>query len=77
MRRLILLLIAIACSLAGCFRASIMERSDTAGFNGGFEVEKSGLPVNWYVHNRPINSGAVEISLDTTDAVEGNEWGVP
>ncbi len=52
---------------------SIREKSESAGFNGSFEIEKSGLPVNWYLHYPPIKNGDAEISLDTVDAVEGNQ----
>jgi hypothetical protein len=52
---------------------SIIEKSSSAGFNGSFELVKSGLPVNWYIHYPPIKNGDAELSLDTIDAVEGNQ----
>ena len=58
---------------AGCGQFSIIEKSSSAGFNGGYEIVKSGLPVNWYIYHPPIKNGDVEVSLDTLDAVEGNQ----
>ena len=66
-------IILIATVLNGCTPMSIREKSESAGFNGSFEIVKSGLPVNWYIHYPPIKNGDVEISLDTKDAVEGNQ----
>ena len=57
----------------GCNRFSIIERSSSAGFNGSYEIVKSELPVNWYVHYPPIKNGDAEISFDTVDAVDGNQ----
>jgi hypothetical protein len=51
---------------------SIREKSESAGFNGSFEIVKSGLPVNWYIHYPPIENGDAELSLDARDAIEGN-----
>ena len=52
---------------------SIRHKSESAGFNGSFEIVKSGLPVNWYFHYPPIKNGDIAISLDTKDAIEGNQ----
>ena len=66
-------IILTATVLNGCIQMSIRHKSESAGFNGSFEIVKSGLPVNWYFHHPPIKNGDVEISLDTKDAVEGNQ----
>ncbi len=66
-------IILIAAVFPGCTKFSIREKDESAGFNGGFETEKSGFPVNWYIHYPPIKNGDAEISLDTVDAVEGNQ----
>ena len=58
---------------AGCDRFSIREKSESSGFNGSFEIEKSGLPVNWYIYYSPIRNGDAELSLDSMDAVEGRQ----
>lgn len=52
---------------------SIREKSESAGFNGSFEIVKSGLPVNWYIHYPPIENGDVELSFDTRDPIEGDQ----
>ncbi len=59
--------------MMGCRPLSIREESESAGFNGGFEIVRSGLPVNWYFHYPPIKNRDVEISVDTTDAIEGRQ----
>ena len=64
-------IILITAVLNGCPQISIREKSESAGFNGSFEIEKSGLPVNWYIYYPPVKSGGAEISLDTADVVEG------
>ena len=65
--------ISSAVVLCGCAPISIREKSESAGFNGSFEIARSGLPVNWYFYYSPIKNGGVEISLDTSDAIEGNQ----
>lgn len=65
-------IILIAVALIGCNRFSVMEADESAGFNGGFENVKAGLPVNWYFIGPDLmKNGDVEISLDTEDAIEG------
>jgi hypothetical protein len=66
-------ILVLATMLLGCNRMSVREKDDTAGFNGGFEIERSGLPVNWYFHHPPIKRGDMEVSLDTSDPVEGRQ----
>lgn len=65
--------ILVVLVMIGCRPLSIREESESAGFNGGFEIVESGLPVNWYFHYPPIKDRDVEISIDTTDAVEGRK----
>jgi len=60
-------------SSIGCTPISTREKSESAGFNGSFEIEKSGRPVNWYIYYLPIKSGDAEVSFDTTDAIEGKQ----
>ena len=66
-------IIFMAAVVNGCTKMSIRHKSESSGFNGSFEVVQSGLPVNWYFHYPPIKNGDVEISLDTKDAIEGNQ----
>jgi|TARA_Y100000310_G_scaffold327633_1_gene394296 hypothetical protein len=63
---------AVAAFLSGCIRFSVMQEDPSVGFNGGFEVARAGLPVNWFFP-RIKDKGDVEISLDTLDAVEGRQ----
>ncbi len=70
---LIVATILIVATPTGCTPMSIREKSESAGFNGSFEIEKSGLPVNWYIYYPPIKNGDAEISLDPMDAVEGSQ----
>jgi len=58
---------------SGCTKPSIIKKDDSAGFNGSYEIVQSDLPVNWYIYYPPILDGYVDVSLDTTDAVEGNQ----
>ena len=61
-------------SLAGANQFSVGEKSVFTGFNGGFEVVKKGLPVNWYLYGpKIIENGDVKIELDTEDFVEGKK----
>jgi len=66
----IILIIAV---FNGC-GYSVIETSESAGFNGGFEIVKNGLPVNWDLYGpKIIKNGDVKISLDTEDAIEGKQ----
>jgi hypothetical protein len=51
---------------------SHIERDDAAGLNGSFEVVRSGFPVNWHIHDRPIEDGDYELDFDT-DAMDGQQ----
>ena len=68
----IAVLLAVA-TLSGCYRMSVRQQSDTAGFNGGFEIHRAGLPVNWYFHRPPLKRVDMEVSLDASDPVEGRQ----
>lgn len=67
--------LTVLCALvvAGCTRFSIRELDPSAGFNGGFETVKAGLPVNWYFYYPPLKAGDATIVLDSTDKVEGRQ----
>jgi hypothetical protein len=51
---------------------SVIETDEAAGFNGSFEVVRSGLPVNWAVYHRPLSEGSATFSVDSTQAVDGD-----
>lgn len=49
-------------------------RDRSAGLNGGFEVSKNGLPVNWLMYTeKTVPEGDFEISLDVNNYKEGNQ----
>ena len=57
---------------AGC-AGSVKKTDKTAGFNGSFEITKSGWPANWSIYKPSIKSGDAELVLDTTDAKDGKQ----
>jgi len=69
----VVLLIATVAVPRGCAPMSIREESKSAGFNGSFEIERSGLPVNWSIHYPPLKNKDVEVSLDPAHAADGNQ----
>ena len=57
----------------GCSSMSETIEDKSAGFNGGFEITKSGLPVNWQVYTpNTIKDSDFDIIIDTEDFKEGN-----
>lgn len=60
--------------LTGCLQMSEKETDESAGVNGGFEVAKKGLPVNWlmYTPNTVPNSD-FRISFDKNSFKEGQQ----
>ena len=46
---------------------------ESLGYNGNFEIERAGLPVNWTSSRYPIKNGDAESSIDTTDAISGDQ----
>ena len=78
-RRIMLFLVPAVAAVAAVtmfntfLSLSNIERDSEAGFNGSFEVVKSGLPANWYVHRVPLEDGDVEISYDSDDRVDGTQ----
>jgi len=64
--------ILLAGALNGCMNVT-HERDISAGINGGFEIVRSGVPVNWIIQRNTFNEEDAEISIDTTDKVEGKQ----
>ena len=60
--------------LSGCQQFSEHEEDKSAGLNGGFEISRNDLPVNWlmYTPNTVPNSD-FDIVLDTTVYKEGSQ----
>jgi len=59
--------------LSGCVVPGMGEMDSSLGDNGSFEVVRSGLPVNWIIGRYAIRDGDAELSLDTSDAVAGDQ----
>jgi len=60
--------------LQGCNPMSIMIKGDDCKMNGGFEIIKEGLPVNWYYYStQAAASGDFEILCDETIFKEGSK----
>jgi len=60
--------------LLGCTKFSEEVKDPSAGFNGGFEVSKHGLPVNWLMYTpNTVPNSKFEIILDKEDFKEGKQ----
>ena len=64
--------IFLAAVLSGCMNVT-HEIDTSAGINGGFEIERSGVPVNWIIERNTFNEEDAEISIDTEEKVEGEQ----
>jgi len=72
MRKLTLILGLLA--LTGCMKMSEKETDESAGLNGGFEVVKNGLPVNWLMYTpNTVRNGEFEIIIDKNIFIEGKQ----
>jgi len=66
--------IGIAMALVACNPMSEHIRDTSAGLNGGFEVSKNGLPVNWLMYtSNTVPKADFNIILDKTDFKEGKQ----
>lgn len=66
---LLLVLVAIAW---GCTKMSEYSADQAAGLNGGFEISKKGLPVNWLMYTpKTVPNAEFEIILDREIYKEG------
>ncbi len=60
--------------LLGCTQMSEIEKDTSVGINGGFEVVKNGIPVNWLVYTpNTVPDGEFTISFDEDDFKEGTQ----
>ncbi len=60
--------------LIGCMQMSEKETDETAGLNGGFEVTKNGIPVNWLMYSpNTVQNGEFEIVIDKNLFKEGKQ----
>ncbi len=60
--------------LSGCTQMSEQETDSSAGLNGGFEVSKNGLPVNWLMYTpNTVTDANFKIVLDKDVFKEGKQ----
>lgn len=77
-RRVFFLVPTVAAAAAVAYlgtslRLSTRESDEAAGFNGSFEVVKSGYPANWNVYHRPLDAGDAELSFDPAEPIDGTQ----
>ena len=69
-----LLLLSLLAFLGGCKQYSETVKDKSAGLNGGFEVSKNGLPVNWLMYtSNTVPDADFEIVLDKDIFKEGKQ----
>ena len=60
--------------LTGCQQFSEAEIDSSAGLNGGFEILKNNLPVNWWIYSsNTVPDADFKIELDKENFVEGKQ----
>lgn len=60
--------------VVGCNQMSEVEIDSSAELNGGFEISKNGIPVNWLMYTpNTVPSGKFEIILDNEEFKEGKQ----
>ena len=60
--------------MTACKQFSEEIRDPEAGMNGGFEISKNGLPVNWLMYTpKTVPDSKFEIVLDTREFKEGKQ----
>jgi hypothetical protein len=69
-----LIIIALLIGVTGCYTMTVIEKDESAGLNGGFEIVKEGLPVNWFfISPTALKEKVYELMLDTTSFKEGKQ----
>ena len=64
----------LAIFVTGCVQMSEIETDEGAGLNGGFEITRNGLPVNWQMYTpNTVPESKFEIVLDGTEFKEGKQ----
>jgi len=61
-------------AICGCVVPGTGVHDKTLGYNGSFEIERAGLPVNSTSCRYPIKNGDAEFSIDTADAISGDQF---
>jgi hypothetical protein len=72
-RRSAIILVGICLLMISCTSDVLLKRESTVGLNGSFEITDSGYPVNWEFFPNPETNSALQVIVDTTYAVEGNQ----
>jgi len=68
------LILGLVLILSGCDQMSEKETDSSAGLNGGFEISKNGLPVNWLMYtNNTVPEADFTIELDKDVFIEGKQ----
>ncbi len=66
------ILLSLFLMLSACQQMSEKETDKSAGLNGGFEMSKNDLPVNWLIYSpNTVPNADFEIGLDKTTFKEG------
>ena len=68
------LIIGLFMTLTACQQMSEKETDKSAGLNGGFEISKNDLPVNWLMYSpNTVPNADFEIGLDKNIFKEGKQ----
>ena len=69
-----MLILGLVLIIAGCKQFSEKVVDQSAGLNGGFEVSKNNLPVNWLMYTpKTVSNADFVIVLDTSAFKEGKQ----
>lgn len=66
-------LILVGLLLASCQSNELSKPDSAAGLNGSFETTDSGYPVNWAFFPNPESGDLFQVTVDTSEAYEGNQ----
>lgn len=68
------LLLGLIMILSGCSQMSEKETDNSVGLNGGFEIDRNGLPVNWLMYTpKTVSDADFKIELDNINFKEGKQ----
>jgi hypothetical protein len=71
---LLMAIVVLLASHAGCSPLSEKETDPGAGMNGSFEIARNGLPVNWLIYSpNTVPEADFDILLDREDFREGSQ----
>ena len=68
------LFLSLILMFSGCIQMSEKETDSSAGLNGGFEISKNDLPVNWLMYSpNTVPDADFKIELDKNTFKEGRQ----